>query len=218
MWPDQSLVSVHPSAQCIPHAGQTHSVWCRSSVQPHVTNRSDGRPGPFVVQRWPAGHAAGGTRTQPRGVCCHFDQSTTRTIEQVYEWRGMPGIATMGDMTPGGMDEDDVRRLALALPDVTERTSWGRPAWFHHHMVARMWDDDRVTVRVEDDGERRALVEQEPDLFQTTDHHAGTAYLLVRLAAADEETLRAVLAESWWWAAPPSWRRTRPEMGPPAPS
>ncbi|WP_456820233.1 MmcQ/YjbR family DNA-binding protein [Cellulomonas sp. URHB0016] len=128
----------------------------------------------------------------------------------MYEWHGSMDIATMGDM-----DEGDVRRLALALPDVTERSSWGRPAWFHHHMVARMWDDDRVTVRVEDDGERRALVGQEPDLFQTTDHHAGTPYLLIRLAAADEETLRAMLAESWWWAAPRSWRRTRPELGPP---
>ncbi|KQY24091.1 hypothetical protein ASD16_00515 [Cellulomonas sp. Root485] len=49
--PAQSSVSVHPSAQCIPHVGQTQSVWCRSTVHPHVTNRSDGRPGPLVVHR-----------------------------------------------------------------------------------------------------------------------------------------------------------------------
>lgn len=83
--PAQRATSQHPSAQCMPHVGQTHRVWCRSIVHPHVTNRSDGRPGPLVVQRWPAGHAGGGTRIQPRGVRCHFDQSTSRTIEQVYE-------------------------------------------------------------------------------------------------------------------------------------
>ena len=83
--PAQRAVSVHPSAQCIAHVGHTHSVWCRSIVHPHVTNRSDGRPGPLVVHRWPAGQPRGGTRTQPRGVRCHFDQSTSRTIEQVYE-------------------------------------------------------------------------------------------------------------------------------------
>ena len=115
-----------------------------------------------------------------------------------------------------GMDEDDVRRLALALPRVTERSSWGMPAWFHHRLVARMWDADRVTVKVEDDGERRALAEQEPDVFTTTDHHAGTNLVLVTLAAVYEPTLAAMLAESWWWAAPPSWRRKYPEMGPPA--
>ena len=114
-----------------------------------------------------------------------------------------------------GMDEDDVRRLALALPLVTERQSWGMPAWFHHHLVARMWDAERVTVKVEDDGERRALAEQEPGVFTTTDHHAGTNLILVTLAAVDESTLAALLAESWWWAAPPTWRRKYPELGPP---
>ena len=83
--PAQRSVSVHPSAQCIPHVGHTHSVWCRSTVHPHVTNRSDGRPGPLVVHRCPAGQPLGGTRTQPRGVRCHFDQSISRAIEQVYE-------------------------------------------------------------------------------------------------------------------------------------
>ena len=49
--PAHRSVSVHPSAQCIPHVGHTQSVWCRSTVHPHVTNRSDGRPGPLVVHR-----------------------------------------------------------------------------------------------------------------------------------------------------------------------
>ena len=82
--------SVQPSAQCIPQVGHTQSVWCRSTVHPHVTNRSDGRPGPLVVHRCPAGQPGGGTRTQPRGVRCHFDQSISRTIEQVYECGVIP--------------------------------------------------------------------------------------------------------------------------------
>lgn len=100
--PAHRSVSVHPSAQCIPHVGQTQSVWCRSTVHPHVTNRSDGRPGPLVVHRWPAGQPCGGTRTQPRGVRCHFDQSISRTIEQVYEStirapRALPAFAQVSD-------------------------------------------------------------------------------------------------------------------------
>ena len=83
--PAHSRGSAHPSAQCMPHVGHTQSVWWRSTVHPQVTNRSDGRPGPLVVQRCPTGQRDGGTRTQPRGVRCHFDQSMLRAIEQVYE-------------------------------------------------------------------------------------------------------------------------------------
>ena len=117
------------------------------------------------------------------------------------------------------MDVDDVRRLALALPDVTERSSWGEPAWFHRRLVARMWDAHRLTVHVEDDGERRALAEQDPDVYSTTDHHRGTDLVLVDLRVAGADLVRALLAESWWWAAPPSLRRAhpRPTCGPPHP-
>ena len=45
------------------------------------------------------------------------------------------------------MDEADARAAVLALPEVTERQSWGQPAWFHRKLVARMWDDERLTVR-----------------------------------------------------------------------
>ena len=114
------------------------------------------------------------------------------------------------------MDLDDARRSALALPEVTERQSWGQPAWFHRNLVARMWDEGRLTVRVEGDGERLALVEQEPALYSTTDHHAGTNLVLIAMDVVDVETLRAHLAESWWWAAPPVLRRRYPHLGPPA--
>ncbi|WP_456844890.1 MmcQ/YjbR family DNA-binding protein [Cellulomonas sp. P5_C6] len=113
------------------------------------------------------------------------------------------------------MDENDARRSALALPEVSERQSWGRAAWFHRNLVARMWDDDRLTVRVEDDGERLALVEQEPDLYSTTDHHAGTNLVLITLDVVDPATLSAHLGESWWWAAPPVLRRRYADLGPP---
>ena len=46
--------------------------------------------------------------------------------------------------------EDDVRRLCLALPGVSERLSWSQPAWFAKTLMARMWEDGVVTVNYDD--------------------------------------------------------------------
>jgi hypothetical protein len=34
--------------------------------------------------------------------------------------------------------EDDVRRICLAMPGVTERPSWDKPAWFARTLMARI--------------------------------------------------------------------------------
>lgn len=114
------------------------------------------------------------------------------------------------------MEIDDVRRVAGALPRVEERLSWGRPAWFVTRLLARSWDEQRLTVRVEDDSERLALTEQRPAVFSTTDHHAGSALVLVSLAAVGADDLQGLLREAWWWAASPTLRTRHPELAPPA--
>lgn len=95
---------------------------------------------------------------------------------------------------PGVASEDDVRRICLALPDVTERQSWGRPAWFARTLVARMWDDDVVTVKTE---EREALTASDPEVFFWTPHHdRSPSLVLVRLDRVDLEELEELLTES----------------------
>ena len=90
--------------------------------------------------------------------------------------------------------EDDVRRTCLALPGVTERLSWQRPAWFAKTLMARMWEDDVVTVKT---GERDVLAGAEPDTFFWTPHHDRSPnLLLVRLARVGDEVLTELLEES----------------------
>lgn len=89
---------------------------------------------------------------------------------------------------------EDVRRLCLSLPGVSERASWGRPAWFARRLVARMWDDGVLTVKT---SERDALAAQDPDTYFWTSHHdRSPLLLLVRLDRIDEQTLQELLAES----------------------
>ena len=91
--------------------------------------------------------------------------------------------------------EDDVRRLCLALPGVTERASWDRPAWFAKTLMARIWEDGVVTLKTD---ERDALAGTAPEVFFWTDHHERSPSLvLVRLDLVDPEELADLVAESY---------------------
>ncbi len=90
--------------------------------------------------------------------------------------------------------EGDVRRAALALPGVTERPSWGRPAWFATTLMARIWDDGILTVKTE---EREALAGTDPDTYFWTPHHNRSPLLvLVRLDRIGPAELGELLSES----------------------
>jgi hypothetical protein len=91
--------------------------------------------------------------------------------------------------------EEDVRRLALALPDVTERPSWGQPAWFARTLMARMWEDGVVTVKTE---EREALVAEDSATYYWTPHHDRSPQLvLIRLERVSANELEELLTESY---------------------
>lgn len=91
--------------------------------------------------------------------------------------------------------EDDVRRVCLSMPGVTERPSWGRPAWFARTLMARIWEDGVVTVKTE---EREALAGTDPQTYFWTPHHDRSPQLvLVRLDRVTNEELDELLHESY---------------------
>lgn len=91
--------------------------------------------------------------------------------------------------------EDDVRRTCLALPGVTERASWGQPAWFARTLMARIWEPGVVTVKTL---EREALAGTAPETFFWTQHHDRSPQLvLVRLDAVQPDELDELLEESY---------------------
>ncbi len=97
--------------------------------------------------------------------------------------------------------EDDVRKVCLSLPGVTERISWDQPAWFARTLMARIWADGVVTVKTT---EREALAAGDPDVFFWTDHHERSPLLvLVRLARVDRRELTDLLHESYRIAGAP---------------
>jgi hypothetical protein len=91
--------------------------------------------------------------------------------------------------------EEDVRRVCLALPGVTERSSWGQPAWFARTLMARIWEPGVVTVKSQ---EREALAGTDPRAYFWTRHHDRSPKLvLVRLAHVGDDQLEELLQESF---------------------
>jgi hypothetical protein len=100
--------------------------------------------------------------------------------------------------------EADVRRLALALPEVIERPSYGTPAFYVKSKIfARIHDEPGVLVCWRASlAEREILLESDPDTFFTTDHYRDHPSVLVRLERVDEPELAELLAEAWEARAP----------------
>ena len=100
--------------------------------------------------------------------------------------------------------EDDVRRICLALPGVTERPSWGQPAWFARTLMARIWEPGVVTVKTR---EREALAGTDPQTYFWTPHHDRSPQLvLVRLENVKRDELSELLDESYRLAGAPKAR------------
>ena len=101
------------------------------------------------------------------------------------------------------MTWDDLRRLALALPDVIEGTSYGTPA-FHvkKKFLLRLKEDgETIAIKVPMDV-RDMLMQAKPETFFITDHYRGYPAVLVRLKKIKAAEMRDLLQMSWDFIAP----------------
>jgi hypothetical protein len=103
---------------------------------------------------------------------------------------------------------DDVRRLALALPDVVEIDSHGfdfRAAgkgfvWSYPERGLsgrRRIRADIAVLYVGDEAEKQALLLGEPDAFFTTPGYDGLPLVMLRLAAVDLARLTELVTDAW---------------------
>jgi len=93
--------------------------------------------------------------------------------------------------------ENDVRELALALPETSEKPSYGTPGFrVRDKLFARIREAGVLVVWSESLEEKDFLIEGEPEKFFTTPHYDGYPNVLVRLDAVDRDELAELLAES----------------------
>src|SRR5262245_57690614 len=102
--------------------------------------------------------------------------------------------------------EKDVRRIALSLPETTEKPSYGTPGFRVKDKLflrIRSEAEGGLVVFVSDLGEKEAMLQSEPKKFFTTPHYDGYATVLVQLDAVDRNELTELIVESWRVKAPP---------------
>jgi hypothetical protein len=95
-----------------------------------------------------------------------------------------------------------VRKLALALPDTEESTSYGTPAIkVQGKLFVRLREEkDIVVVRI-NPSDRAMRLEADPDVFFVTDHYVPYPYMLIRLAKVKLSDLKELLHDAWQLAA-----------------
>ena len=101
--------------------------------------------------------------------------------------------------------EDDVRRIALSLPETIEKSWFNTPGF-------RVKDKGFLRIRAEAEGglvvfvadleDKEALLASDSEKFYTTPHYDGYPTVLVNLAAVDVDELRELIVDSWRTKAP----------------
>jgi hypothetical protein len=113
---------------------------------------------------------------------------------------------------------DDVRRIALGLPEATEASRRGLGTWsvrkktFAWERPLRKSDlaalgaaapsGQILAARVEHEVAKAALLAENPGVFFTTPHFDGYPAILVRLDVIGVEDLEEVVVEAWLVQAP----------------
>jgi hypothetical protein len=102
------------------------------------------------------------------------------------------------------MTPDEVREIALSLPQVEETLAWGKPAFkaFGKFLTRIRSEDDSLVLTGVGFDEREMLMEAEPETFHLTAHYRDYPAVLARLATVDPGTVRSFLERRWRECAP----------------
>ena len=97
------------------------------------------------------------------------------------------------------MTFDDVRKIAMAWPEVEDGTSYGTPALkVRKKLLVRLKEDgDSLVMPGVPIDERDMLVESQPKVFYFTDHYRNYPMVLIRLSKTKRATVEPLLRRQW---------------------
>jgi hypothetical protein len=90
---------------------------------------------------------------------------------------------------PRPLGLSSVRRIALAIANVTEGTSYGTPAFrLKKTLIARMLDATTMVVKADFDV-RELLVQARPDAYSVTPHYENYPWVVIDLTTVGHAEL-----------------------------
>ncbi|HEV7879130.1 MmcQ/YjbR family DNA-binding protein [Bradyrhizobium sp.] len=97
------------------------------------------------------------------------------------------------------MTFDDIRKTALAWPEVEDGTSYGTPALkVRKKLLVRLREDgDSLVMPGVPQDERDMLIERAPTIFYFTDHYRDYPMVLIRLSKAARANVEPLLRRQW---------------------
>jgi hypothetical protein len=114
---------------------------------------------------------------------------------------------------------EEVARMVSELPEVTEGARYGNRTWFvggkgfawerpfSKADIKRFGDETPpdgpiLAVRVDDLGEKEAVLSANPKAFFTIPHFDGSAAVLIQLKKATKRAVRDAVTDGWLACAP----------------
>lgn len=101
------------------------------------------------------------------------------------------------------MTDDEVKSIALSLPDAELREHWGKPSFRVRDKIFAVIQPDGVSLvlkTTKDD--RHAFTTMAPDVFAMPDSFANLAYMVVRLDRVDPAECRELIIQAWRLVSP----------------
>jgi hypothetical protein len=94
---------------------------------------------------------------------------------------------------------DDVRKIALAWPEVEDSTSYGTPSLkVRKKMLVRLKEDgDSLVMPSLPQDERDVLVARAPKVFYFTDHYRDYPMMVIRLSETSRAIVEPFLRRRW---------------------
>jgi hypothetical protein len=97
---------------------------------------------------------------------------------------------------------NDLREVALALPETSEKSAWGMPTFrVRDKIFAALNASQGVGIKI-DREDRAELAAAEPAKFFWTDHDERFDLMRLHLDAIDRDELEELVTEAWRRTAP----------------
>ncbi|MCO6000062.1 MmcQ/YjbR family DNA-binding protein [Actinoallomurus rhizosphaericola] len=104
---------------------------------------------------------------------------------------------------------EELREIALALPEAEERETWGRPTFRVRDRIFAMLSDDGASASVKaTKDEQAALLAEEPEIFSFPAYVGRHGWVGVDVTRVDPDHLRELLTDAWRLTAPKRLART----------